>query len=60
VLIETFFRKQLGLKAHRVTKVEETDDRMVVTSSGWGYSVTVSRCGGPGRGFPPGPNPGRG
>ena len=30
VLIETFLRKQLGLKAHTVTKVEETEQFMVV------------------------------
>ena len=30
VLIETFIRKQLHLKAHTVTKVEETDDCMLV------------------------------
>jgi transposase len=28
VLIETFIRKQLALKAHRVTKVEETGEQM--------------------------------
>ena len=30
MLIETFLRKQLGLKAHTVTKVEETETFMVV------------------------------
>jgi len=30
VLVETFLRRQLGLKAHTVTKVEETDRYMVV------------------------------
>jgi hypothetical protein len=30
VLIETFIRKQLRLKAHTVTKVEETDECMLV------------------------------
>ena len=30
VLIETFIRKQLGLKAHTVTKVEETERYMLV------------------------------
>ena len=30
MLIETFIRKQLGLKAHTVTKVEETDECMLV------------------------------
>jgi hypothetical protein len=30
VLIETFIRKRLHLKAHTVTKVEETDECMLV------------------------------
>jgi transposase len=30
VLVETFLRKQLGLQAHRVTKVEETEQYMIV------------------------------
>src|SRR5215471_18084753 len=30
MLVETFLRKQLGLKAHTVTKVEETEKYMVV------------------------------
>ena len=30
MLVETFLRKQLGLKAHTVTKVEETDQFMMV------------------------------
>ena len=30
VLIETFIRKQLRLKAHTVTQIEETDECMVV------------------------------
>ena len=30
MLIETFIRKQLRLKAHTVTKVEETDECMLV------------------------------
>jgi transposase len=30
VLIETFIRKQLRLKAHTVTKVEETEEQMIV------------------------------
>jgi len=30
VLIETFIRKQLGLKAHRVTGVEQTDTRLLI------------------------------
>ena len=31
MLIETFLRKQLGLKAHTVTKVEEIDKFLIVT-----------------------------
>ena len=31
VLLETFIRKQLRLKAHTVTKVEETDEFMIVS-----------------------------
>ena len=30
MLIETFIRKQLRLKAHTVTRVEETDECMLV------------------------------
>ena len=30
MLIETFMRKQLGLKAHTVTKVEETEEFLIV------------------------------
>lgn len=30
VLIETFIRKQLRLKAHRVTKVVEREDAMII------------------------------
>jgi len=30
VLIETFIRKQLGLKVHRVTKVESREDRLII------------------------------
>ena len=30
VLVETFLRKQLGLKAHTVTRVEEAERYMVV------------------------------
>ena len=30
MLVETFLRKQLGLKAHTVTKVEETEQYMIV------------------------------
>ena len=35
VLIETFIRKQLRLKAHTVTKVEETEQMLVFQSTGW-------------------------
>jgi len=31
VLIETFIRKQLGLKAHRVTKVETSEEQMMIS-----------------------------
>ena len=30
MLVETFIRKQLGLKAHRVTKVEESEEQLIV------------------------------
>ena len=30
MLIETFIRKQLRLKAHRVTQVETTEESMIV------------------------------
>ena len=30
MLVETFLRRQLGLKAHTVTRVEETERYMVV------------------------------
>ena len=30
MLMETFMRKQLGLKAHTVTKVEETEQYLIV------------------------------
>lgn len=30
MLIETFIRKQLGLKAHRVTGVEQSEDRLLI------------------------------
>ena len=30
MLIETFIRKELGLKAHRVTAIEQTDEELVV------------------------------
>jgi hypothetical protein len=35
VLVETFIRKQLRLKAHTVTKVEETDQCMLVRIDRW-------------------------
>jgi transposase len=43
VLIETFIRKQLRLKAHTVTKVEETDDSMLVYIDRLGKRLL--RCG---------------
>jgi len=43
VLIETFIRKQLRLKAHTVTKVEETDEHMLVHIDRLGKRLL--RCG---------------
>jgi transposase len=43
VLIETFIRKQLRLKAHAVTRVEETDDAMLVYIDRLGSRLL--RCG---------------
>jgi uncharacterized Fe-S radical SAM superfamily protein PflX len=43
VLIETFIRKQLHLKAHIVTKVEETDENMLVYIDRLGKRLL--RCG---------------
>jgi transposase len=43
VLVETFLRKQLGLKAHTVTKVEETERYMVVHIDRLGRRLL--RCG---------------
>jgi transposase len=43
VLIETFIRKQLRLKVHTVTKVEETDDCMLVFIDRLGSRLL--RCG---------------
>jgi transposase len=43
VLIETFIRKQLRLKAHTVTHVEETDESMVVHIDRLGRRLL--RCG---------------
>jgi transposase len=43
VLVETFFRKQLGLKAHTVKKVEETEKFMVVHIDRLGGRLL--RCG---------------
>jgi transposase len=43
VLIETFIRKQLGLKAHRVTKVDEQEDEMVISIDQLGHRLL--RCG---------------
>src|ERR1700729_3518027 len=43
VLIETFIRKQLRLKAHTVTKVEETAEHMLVFIDRLGQRLL--RCG---------------
>ena len=43
VLVETFIRKQLGLKAHTVTKVEETEDYMIIHIDRLG--TRLLRCG---------------
>jgi len=43
VLLETFIRKQLHLKAHTVTKVEETDECMWVHIDRLGRRLL--RCG---------------
>jgi transposase len=43
VLIETFIRKQLRLKAHTVTKVEETEEHMLVHIDRLGKRLL--RCG---------------
>jgi transposase len=43
VLVETFLRKQLGLKAHTVTKVEETERYMIVHIDRLGSRLL--RCG---------------
>jgi transposase len=43
VLIETFIRKQLGLKAHTVTKVEESGEEMTVSIDRLGQRLL--RCG---------------
>ena len=43
MLVETFIRKQLGLKAHTVMKVEETERYMVVRIDRLGRRLL--RCG---------------
>ena len=43
VLVETFIRKQLGLKAHTVTKVEETEKCMIIHIDRLGDRLL--RCG---------------
>ena len=43
MLIETFIRKQLGLKAHTVTQVEERDGEMIVSIDRLGKRLL--RCG---------------
>jgi transposase len=43
VLIETFIRKQLRLKAHTVTRVEEREEEMIVSIDRLGHRLL--RCG---------------
>jgi hypothetical protein len=43
VLIETFIRKQLRLKAHRVTKVESSEDSLIIFIDRMGKRLL--RCG---------------
>ena len=43
MLIETFIRKQLGLKAHTVTRVEESEQEMIVSIDRLGQRLL--RCG---------------
>ena len=43
VLIETFIRKQLRLKAHRVTKVESSEDSLIIFIDRMGKRL--QRCG---------------
>jgi len=43
VLVETFLRKQLGLRAHTVTKVEETERYIIVHIDRLGRRLL--RCG---------------
>ena len=43
MLIETFIRKQLGLKAHTVTKVEEGEGEMIIHIDRLGKRLL--RCG---------------
>jgi transposase len=43
VLVETFMRKQLGLKAHTVTEVEETEEFMIIHIDRLGNRLL--RCG---------------
>ena len=43
MLIETFIRKQLGLKAHRVTKVESREDSLIIFIDRMGKRLL--RCG---------------
>ena len=43
MLVETFLRKQLGLKAHTVTKVEETEGFLIVHIDRLGRRLL--RCG---------------
>jgi uncharacterized Fe-S radical SAM superfamily protein PflX len=43
MLVETFIRKQLRLKAHKVTKVEETEQCMIIHIDRLGKRLL--RCG---------------
>jgi hypothetical protein len=43
VLVETFIRRRLGLKAHTVTKVEGTEERMIIYIDRLGSRLL--RCG---------------
>src|ERR1035437_8966994 len=43
VLVETFIRKQLGLKAHTVTRVEETEEYKIIHIDRLG--TRLLRCG---------------
>ena len=54
MLIETFIRKQLGLKAHRVAGVEATEAAVVVRIDRLGgRRLRCGRCGVQVRALPP-------